>query len=528
MLEVIGRVDVPGYELADKAIRLHSGDEVAVLRENLPAGTVLMWEHGDVRLKQAIPAGHKVALVPVAEGAAVHKYGQIIGFAAREIRAGDWVHTHNLRIGKVDTRHVPVSVADLGEEKANEGGGTFEGYLRPDGRVGTRNYLAIISTVSCSAETTQMLAARLREAITREFPYVDGVVPITHSSGCAMGMGSMGYRILQRTLAGMADHPNVGAAMIIGLGCETNQAVQLVREIRGLNAGARGTTKASVPVLGIQQLGGIRRTVEAGSEVALRLLKQANRARRSTQPISQLVIGTNCGGSDAYSGITANPALGLAGDEMVRRGATWVLAETPEICGAEHLLAARARDPRVAEALLERMEWWRKYAAFFGEEINNNPSYGNKEGGLSTIYEKALGAVMKAGSSPLEAVYGYGERICTRGLCFMDTPGHDQTSVTGLVAGGCTLIAFTTGRGSCLGFKPAPVLKIATNTPVFQRMEEDMDLDAGAVLHGLTLKDMGRLIFDELVAVASGRQTKSEAQGLGDYEFTPWVVGPVL
>lgn len=515
------------FNLPEKAIRLHPADEVAVLREDLPAHTVLEWEEHEVELAQAIPAGHKVAVTRVAEGAPVHKFGQIIGFASKEIHAGDWVHTHNLAIGR-GRRRAPVPSLARRQEEAPEGGGTFEGYSRSDGRVGTRNYLAVISTVSCSAEAVHLLAQRLQREALREFPFVDGVVPVTHGSGCGMGTGSEGYRMLQRTLAGMADHPNVGAAMVVGLGCETNQALALVREIQGLEVASRSRRNPSIPILGIQQKGGVRRTVEAGVEVALRLLQEANCARRSTQPLAKLVIGTNCGGSDAYSGITANPALGIAGDEMVRRGATWVLAETPEVCGAEHLLAARARDATVAKALLKRIEWWSRYAAFFGEEINNNPSYGNKEGGLTTIYEKALGAVMKGGSTTLQAVYGYGERIRSRGLCFMDTPGHDQTSVTGLVAGGCTLIAFTTGRGSCLGFKPAPVLKIATNTPLFHRMDEDMDLDAGPVLSGMGLKEMARLIFDELVAVASGRRTKSEAQGFGDYEFTPWVIGPVL
>ena len=516
------------FDLARKAIRLHPADDVAVLRESLPEHTVLTWDGGALELARAIPAGHKVALTRIPEGSPVHKYGQVIGFASCEINPGDWVHTHNLILKEVERRPPSAITGAGGGVSRPQDVGTFEGYLRSDGRVGTRNYLALISTVSCSAETTQRIAQRLSREVLSEFPFVDGVVPITHGSGCGMGSGSEGYRVLQRTLAGMADHPNVGAAVIIGLGCETNQAVALVREITGATGGSRFGRRRSLPILGIQQIGGVRRTVEVGVEICVRLLEEANRARRSTQPLSRLVIGTNCGGSDAYSGITANPALGLAGDEMVRRGATWVLAETPEVCGAEHLLAARARDPQIAAKLLERIRWWYRYAAFFGEQINHNPSYGNKEGGLSTIWEKALGAVMKGGNSTLEAVYEYGERISSPGLCFMDTPGHDQTSVTGLVAGGCTLIAFTTGRGSCLGFKPAPVLKIATNTPLFERMNEDMDLDAGPILDGMTLQEMSARIFEELVAVASGRQTKSEAQGLGDYEFTPWVVGPVL
>jgi len=515
------------HRLAEKAILLREGDDVAVLKERLSAGTELEWEGGAVRLRTDVPAGHKVALRAVAEGRPVHKYGQVIGSASAAIAPGDWVHTHNLHVGALRLEY--EFGTDVRAPAPPAEPRTFQGFARPGGVSGTRNYLSIVSTVNCSADTAHLLADRLRREALADFPNVDGVVAVTHKTGCGMAIKGPEHRVLQRCLAGMADHPNVAGSLLIGLGCEVNQAAALVQDQRLISPQSIGARRpAPPPILTIQETGGVRRTVEAGFQQALRLLKQADACRRTARPLSDLIVGTNCGGSDGCSGITANPALGAAGDEFVRHGAAWLIGETTETYGAEHLLTRRAVSREVGEKLIALMRWWEEYTALHGAEIDNNPAPGNKEGGLTTIFEKSLGAVAKSGTTPLVAVYDFAEKIRHRGFCFMDTPGLDPVSVTGLVAGGCNLFAFTTGRGSCLGFKPTPVLKISTNTPLYERMEEDMDLDAGVILNGVPVETVGQQIFEELVQVASGKRTKSELQGLGDHEFAPWALGPVL
>ncbi len=520
---------MPLFALSDKAIMLRDGDDVAVLKTPLLAGTELSGPDGDIRLTEDIPAGHKVALRSVGEGRPVHKYGQVIGYATASIQPGDWVHTHNLHVGALGLHYEFGTDVRAPRPLKPQEARTFQGFARPQGRAGTRNYVSLVSTVNCSADTVHLVAEKLRHEALPDFPNVDGVVAVTHKSGCAMQIHGPEHRVLQRCLAGMADHPNVAGALLIGLGCETNQAVTLVQDQKLIAPQSIGFGRPSPPpILTIQQTGGVRKTVEAGFAEALKLLRQANERRRTTLPISELIVGTNCGGSDGNSGITANPALGVTGDEMVRHGAAWLIAETSETYGAEHLLTRRAVSREVGEKLIALMRWWEQYTAMHGAEIDNNPAPGNKDGGLTTIYEKSLGAVTKSGTSPLMAVYDYAERITQPGFSFMDTPGHDPVSITGLVAGGCNLIAFTTGRGSCLGFKPTPVLKIATNTPLYQRMEEDMDVNAGVILEGVPVEDVGLAVFEELIQVASGKKTKSEAQGLGDHEFAPWALGPVL
>jgi altronate hydrolase len=534
-----------GLPLDSVAVVLRPDDDVAVAVLRLQAGTLLERDGIRLLLNSDVPPGHKFALRRVSEGNPVRKYGQIIGYATAEIRAGDWVHTRNLGFGAGEdegTREGGAAAGSLKLERLystdvpavsyypEEQRRTFPGYARPDGRVGTRNYVALASSANCSAATVAAIADRFRgpDAL-KEFPGVDGVIPITHKSGCGLAIGSQDYYLFQRTLAGMANHPNVGGFLLAGLGCEVTQPLVLAKE-GGLIAAEeiRIGRPDLPPIVMIQDSGGVRKATEQGVEETLKLLRRANEARRTPQPLAGLVVGTNCGGSDGASGITANPALGLAGDEMVRHGAGWVLAETPETYGAEHLLTRRAITPDVGRRLDALMRWWEWYTGIWGATMDANPAPGNKEGGLTTIYEKSLGAVCKAGSTPLMEVYRYAEPIRKKGLTFMDTPGHDPTSVTGLVAGGCNLIAFTTGRGSCLGFKPAPVLKIATNTPLYDRMIDDMDLDAGVILSGVPIEDVGRLIFERLVAVAGGEQTKSEAQGIGEHEFAPWTLGPVM
>ena len=510
----------------DYALLLHEDDDVVVTKKNLKAGIELA--NGSIRLKanSDIPAGHKVAIRNVAEGAPVKKYGQIIGFASREVSPGDHVHVHNLIVkdfGRDYDFCTDVREVNLVPE---DGMRHFDGFLRPDGRIGTRNYVAVVSSVNCSASVSRYVVEHFRgDEFRKAYPNVDGVVAFTHKTGCGMPGGDA-QRLLQRVLAGFARHPNVFGYILIGLGCEVNQIPVLVQ-----NEKLKVLQKGELPpaAMTIQETGGVSKTVEAACEAVLELLPKANQATRSRQPLSKLMLAEECGGSDANSGITANPAVGVASDELVRYGATAVLGETPEIYGAEHLLTRRAVTQEVGQKIVDLIHWWEEYTARHGAEIDNNPSPGNKLGGLTTIYEKSLGAVAKAGQSPLSAVYNYAEQIETPGLGFMDTPGFDPVSMTGMVAGGCNVGVFTTGRGSVYGCKPAPCIKVATNTTLFERMEDDMDLNAGTILDGTeTLQEVGMRLFEKIISVANGEKTKSELAGMGDEEFAPWQLWPTL
>ncbi len=492
----------------------------------MKAGDELVKGPFTLRVAEDIGPGHKIAVEEIAPDAPVRKYGQVIGFARGRIAPGRHVHTHNLVMKDFGRDYQFCAEARPVRYYPPEQMRHFQGYARPGGRVGTRNYIAVISSVNCSASVSCYVRDRFRtESFGRDYPNVDGVVAFTHKGGCATDPGE-GLQVLQRVLAGFARHPNVSGCVLIGLGCETNH-LEALREAGGLDELRPGET---APVfLNVQTAGGVRKTVEAGVAAVSRLLPAADALRRAPQPLSKLVLAENCGGSDANSGITANPALGVASDEVVRYGGTSVLAETPEIYGAEHLLTRRAASREVAEKLLERVRWWEQHALQHRCSLDNNPSYGNKLGGLTNIYEKSLGAVAKGGQSPLAAVYQYAEPIVAAGLCFMDTPGFDPVSMTGLVAGGCNIGVFTTGRGSVYGCKPVPCIKVATNTPLYQWMEEDMDLNAGAILDGTeTVEQLGMRIFERIVAVAGGEKTKSELAGLGDEEFAPWQLGPTF
>src|SRR6266446_4038389 len=510
----------------DFALRLRENDNVAVIKRPFKADTELV--NGAVRLTVAkpVPPGHKIALATIADGEPVRKYGQIIGFAKGLIAPGEHVHTHNLEMkdfGRdyqfcVDARPVNYYPADQMR--------SFQGYLRPGGRVGTRNYLAVISSVNCSASVSHYVKDRFKtEEVRRDFSNVDGVIAFTHKSGCGIQPGEP-HQLLMRVLAGIARHPNIAGYVMIGLGCEVNQ-VQFIRTDFKLDELEPG--EAAPTFLTIQNSGGVRKTVDAAAAAVAKLLPIANDLHRTPQPISRLILAENCGGSDGNSGITANPALGVASDELVRYGGTSVLAETPEVYGAEHLLTQRAVSRDVGEKLIELIRWWENHARQHGCSIDNNPSFGNKEGGLTTIYEKSLGAVAKGGQSPLAAVYHYAEPITASGFCFMDTPGYDPVSMTGLVCGGCNIGVFTTGRGSVYGCKPTPCIKVATNTPLYRWMQEDMDINAGTILDGTeTVEQVGRRIFEQIIAVARGEKTKSELAGMGDEEFAPWQLGPVF
>ena len=499
-------------------LRLNPADDVVIACRELEAGTNLLKE--GVVVKERIPSGHKVATRAIEAGAPVHRYNQVIGFATKAIAPGFHVHVHNLEVRdfardyRFGEAYKPTPMA-LPQA-------TFQGIVRPDGRVATRNYIGILSTVNCSATVAKHVADAFKGDALKDFPNVDGVVALTHTSGCGMDTAGEGMDILRRTLAGYARHANFGAVLVIGLGCEANQMDALFFT-QGMAAGP--TLKAMT----IQDKGGTAKTIAEGIALVKEMLPQANQVKRETVPASHIVVGLQCGGSDGYSGITANPALGAAVDLLVAHGGTAILSETPEIYGAEHLLTRRAVSKPVGEKIVERIKWWEEYTARNKGEMNNNPSPGNKAGGLTTILEKSLGAVAKGGTTGLMDVYEYAKPVTAKGFVFMDTPGYDPVSATGQVAGGANMICFTTGRGSVYGCKPSPSLKLATNTPMYERMEDDMDINCGMILDGsMTVQQAGQKIFELILATASGQPSKSEQHGFGQDEFVPWYLGAVM
>ncbi|MEZ6068736.1 MAG: altronate dehydratase family protein [Pirellulales bacterium] len=508
------------------ALHLHVDDNVCIATRGIEPGERVVAGQCDVTSRARVPLGHKLAVVAIAQGEAVRKYGQTIGFATRDIAVGEWVHTHNLAAGEFErdyrySSEVPPAPAPIT-------GRTFRGYRRADGKVGTRNYVAIISTVNCSASVGRYVADRITPEILASYPHVDGVIAITHKTGCGMAWESADHRQLNRVLAGIARHPNVGGYILIGLGCETGSVRHLIDSQGLVQISGVSAPLPESRVLNIQDVGGTEKTVAAGVEAVMDLLPSVNDVEREEVPASHIVLGLECGGSDGNSGVTANPALGVASDMLVAAGGTAVLSETPEIYGAEHLLTRRAVSEAVGRKLVDRIHWWERYAAKHDVVIDNNPSPGNKEGGLTTIYEKSLGAVAKGGTTALCDVYEYAEPVTAKGLVVMDTPGYDPASVTGMVAGGANVVCFTTGRGSCFGCKPTPSIKIATNTPMYERMTGDMDINAGRILGGTSLDEVGEEIFEMILRVASGEQTKSERHGIGEEEFAPWMIGATL
>ncbi len=497
-------------------LRLNETDNVAIAASTLPAGTHIA--DLNLTLTTEIPTAHKFATTPILTGHPILKYGHFIGAATRDIAPGDHVHTHNLAFAEPDkSAPIPKPAWPPGTEDH-----FFQGYRRANGAAATRNYVGVVATVNCSATVVRKITERFAGEAMKAWPHVDGVVPITHTSGCGMSAKGSGIEILQRTLGGFIAHPNFAGVLVIGLGCEVNDVERLL-ESQNLSPGPMLRTMT------IQDSGGTLRTVTKAGEIVRELLDEAETARRERLPASGLILGLQCGGSDAFSGITANPALGYAADKLVRAGGTVILAETPEIYGAESLLFERAETPAVREDLQRLLDWWVDYAGRNGVSLDNNPSPGNIEGGITTILEKSLGAVAKSGSSPLRGVCRYGERIDRRGFLFMDSPGYDPCSVTGEIAAGANIVCFTTGRGSVFGAKPVPSLKLATNSAMAQRMEEDIDADCGSILeHGETPAERGTKIFDLILETASGRRSASELSGFGDLEFVPWQVGAVL
>ncbi len=499
------------------ALRLHEADNIMVALTAITPGTEIA---PGVATTEPIPAGHKVALRPVAAGENVVKYGQIIGTATAPIAAGAHVHVQNLGMGQHRQGYgfgeaaqalPPVEVPAI-----------FRGFHRPSGRVGTRNYLGILTSVNCAGSVARFIAEEAsRQDLLAQFPNVDGIVPIVHGTGCGMSGKGEGYETLFRTLAGYGHNPNFGAILMVGLGCEVMQIPDLI-DRKALKDDAR------FRYMTIQQTGGTRATVDRGVDILRELAAEANKATRAEASAAHLTLGMQCGGSDGYSGITANPALGVASDLLVRHGGISILSETSEIYGAEHLLTRRAVDEPTGRRLIDLIEWWEDYTARNFGEMDNNPSPGNKRGGLTTILEKSLGAVAKGGAAPLAGVYKYGEPIDKPGFVFMDSPGYDPCSVTGQTASGANLIAFTTGRGSVSGYQPVPCIKIASNPDLWKRMQPDMDVNCGDILSGVTLEEKGQEIFELMLRVASGEETKSEAQGFGAVEFVPWQIGAVM
>ena len=496
-----------------RALRLHAADSVAVALTALAPGDAV----DGVSVRDAVPRGHKVALRGLAAGEPVVKLGHAIGVAAAHIEAGAHVHTHNLRFAPVTATQALPNIARALPERT---GATFQGYRRADGRVGTRNMLLVLSTVNCSATVTRRIADRFRACVDLAGAGIDGVVGLTHREGCSVRADGPGMEMLRRTLAGYARHPNVGGVLVVGLGCEDNN-VDAFFASAGLHCSDRLVARV------IQQEGGSEATVASGITALEEMLPRVA-ARRETVCARHLIVGLQCGGSDAFSAISANPAVGAAADRLVAEGGTAILSETPEIYGAEQLLLARAPDAAVAARLRGLIDWWTGHARADGGTLDNNPSAGNKEGGITTILEKSLGAVAKAGSSPLRAVYEYAEAVTAPGLVFMDSPGYDPMSATGQVAGGANLICFTTGRGSCFGCAPVPSVKVSTTTELFRRMGGDMDLNAGTIIDGEeTIAAAGARIFQRWLDTASGQPTASEALGYGEEEFAPWTPGLV-
>ena len=504
---------------AQLTIRLHPNDDVVIARAQLIGGTQLQSE--GVTVKGMVPPGHKVATKAIAQGAPVRRYNQIIGFASKAIAAGEHVHVNNLGMGETFARDYAFGV-DVRPVVALTPQATFMGIRRADGRVATRNYIGLLSTVNCSATVCKLVADHFRGDALKDYPNVDGVVAITHSVGCGMDVHGEGMTLLRRTLAGYARHVNFHSLLVIGLGCEANQ-ISSFKAAEGLDDGP------TLHSFNMQDVGGTGKAVAKGIDLVDSMLDDANKMKRESVPASHLTIGLQCGGSDGYSGISANPALGAAVDLLVAHGGTAILSETPEIYGAEHLLTRRAVTREVGEKLVIRIKWWEEYTERLKGEMNNNPSPGNKAGGLTTILEKSLGAVAKGGTTPLVDVYEYAQAVDKHGFVYMDTPGYDPVSATGQVAGGANLICFTTGRGSAYGCKPSPSLKLATNNALWERQEEDIDINCGDIVDsGVTIADKGREIFEMILATASGNASKSERWGYGAEEFVPWYIGAVM
>lgn len=504
-------------------IHLHATDNVAVSDKDLEAGNSVFCGGKTVVLQQNILVMHKVAIEPIAKGAAIIKYGQTIGFASEDINPGEHVHIHNVEIGESEKDFGFCSNASQTQFVKPEQQAKFLGYHRANNKVGTRNYLAIVTTVNCSATVAKAIAAHFQySGVMAKYPQVDGVIALCHQSGCGMRASGEGFEVLERALLGYTHHANIAGVLLLGLGCE-------IMQVNKLSAQVSAGDSAMFQSMTIQESGGTKASIDIGIAYIEKMLPIANVYQREEFPASELTLALQCGGSDAFSGITANPALGAAADLLVSHGGTVIYSETPEIYGAEHLLTQRARSNDIAQQVIDRIRWWEDYTRQHGFELNNNPSPGNKTGGITTIMEKSLGAQSKSGTSTLEGVYLYAEEVKHKGLVMMDSPGFDPVSVTGQIASGANVVCFTTGRGSAFGSKPSPCIKLASNTALYKKMQGDVDVNCGAILDGeLSVAECGQIIFDRILSAASGDKTLSEELGYGDCEFTPWKIGAVI
>jgi len=502
--------------MQNNLIVLNKNDNVAVTPFIIPAKTKI--EGQNISSIDDIPFGHKICLKNVNKGDPVIKYDQIIGFASKNINPGEHVHSHNLEFKDFDRKFKVIEKKSIINEKSEL---FFNGIMRDNGQVATRNYIGIISTVNCSATVTKMISEKIKQSnILEDFPNIDGIVPITHSTGCGMNTESEGMQIFQRTIDGFKNHPNFSHVFVLGLGCECAQVDLFKDNVKQHDR---------VHFLTIQDEGGTKKIVDKVLSEIKNLLVISNNVKREPLSVNNITLALQCGGSDGYSGISANPALGVAADMLVKQGGSSILSETPEIYGAEHLLINRANKQETADKLIAKIKWWQHYTSINNSSMDNNPAPGNKKGGLTTILEKSLGAVAKGGNSILEDVLSYAEPLKNKGFNFMDSPGYDPVSVTGQVASGANVICFTTGRGSCFGCKPAPSLKLSTNTTMYEKMIEDMDINCGTIIEGKEeIEEVGKKIFELVITTASGNPTKSELNGYGDEEFNPWQVGVVM
>ena len=501
-----------------KAIILSENDNIVIALENMNSGQYL--KQFDLKIDAPILSGQKIAKIDISENSPIYKYGTIIGFADSNILKGQVLTNSNVVFKEFIREHdycanyQPTRFVNASSERS------FMGFKRDDGRVGTRNYIAVVSTVNCSATVVHEIAAYFTKEKLKNYSNIDGVAAVSHSTGCGMELSGEPMNLLHRTLGGYINHPNVASSLVVGLGCERCQVGGLFQ-----SQGIAETNKLRTLVM--QENGGTTATIKAGIKCIEGMLEEANKIERIATPLSSLMVGLQCGGSDAFSSLSANPALGKAVDILVAHGGTAILSETPEIYGVENSLTARAINSNVAEKLMNRVNWWKDiYSVGRDVQINGTVSPGNQKGGLANILEKSLGSAMKGGTTGLMEVYNYAEKVDKKGFVFMDTPGFDPVSATGQIAGGANLIAFTTGRGSCFGAKPTPSIKLATNSNLFERMNEDMDINCGAVIDGeKNIEEMGKEIFEEFISFASGKKTKSEVLNLGRHEFAPWQIG---
>ncbi|MFM9940977.1 MAG: UxaA family hydrolase [Hyphomicrobiaceae bacterium] len=501
-----------------RTLRLNAKDNVIVAVDAVPQGITAR----GVTAAHRIPKGHKMAAVKIAKGEPVLKFGQIIGFATEDILPGTHVHTQNCAFAAFERDYAFAQGARNEEILPVAQQATFQGFRRANGGAGTRNYIGVVTSVNCSATVARFIAEAVnRSDILKDHPSIDGVIPLVHSTGCGIDSDGETFEVLKRTTWGYATNPNMAGVLVVGLGCEGFQ-INRMKEAYGI---VESDTFRSMT---IQDTGGTKKTIAAGVEAVRNMLPIAGKAKRETISASELTLALQCGGSDGYSGITANVALGEAADILVKHGGTAVLSETPEIYGAEHLLTRRARTREVGEKLVSIIKWWEDYTARAKMSMDNNPSPGNKAGGLTTILEKSLGAAAKGGTTTLNAVYHYAEPIKEKGFVYMDTPGYDPVAATGQVAGGCNILAFTTGRGSAYGCKPTPSFKLATNSEIYRHMIDDMDINCGDIIDGVSIEVKGQEIFDFMLRTASGEKTKSEQLGYGDAEYVPWVIGATM